>query len=205
MRAAEDELVIDEKFTSDNKEKNNTGNNIRKCLIESEYGSNLTRSSFKENKKEGCEDHKERVKLSKPRYHNCGKSTAVRCGGCNGVVGSADKQKACNTANRTGEDHSTDNNLFNVDTNVTCGVLAFTYNGYLVALLAVLEVNVHNKAKEKYDDNVKEILITANGGEPTDEAALIDDTDGTGSLGHFPFYNEKGHQLDRNVVHHQGK
>ena len=77
------------------------------------------------------------------------------------------KKKTRNSANCTGEDHCADNNLLNVDSNVASGILALADNGDLITLLTVSKIYVHDYAKQKHDNYVKQIKITADSRKPT--------------------------------------
>ena len=123
------------KVIRDNEENDDTRNNVGKCLIQTKVGCDLTRTLLHEYKNERSQNHEKRVKLCKPRNHNSGKSSAADCIGSNRVVGACNKQKARNTAKCTRNNHGSDDYIFNIDTDITRGILAFTDNGNFISVL----------------------------------------------------------------------
>ena len=63
---AEVNLVRDKELTSYDKEQNNSGQNIRKRLIQSKCRGNLTRSTIQENDQKARKDHRKRIELCHP-------------------------------------------------------------------------------------------------------------------------------------------
>lgn len=98
--AAEAYLVGDEKFASDDEEKDDTGEDIGKGMVKTEGRGDLSSAAVEENEQEACEDHKYGVELCKPRYHDRREAAAARDRRGYGVVGAADEKKTRDAAYR---------------------------------------------------------------------------------------------------------
>ena len=117
-------------------------------------------------------------------------------------AGGQDETHQC--AQGAGEHHGADNYTVHFDAGVTGGALALAYNSDLIAMLAVLQIDVHKACHQSYDQNGQKILV-AHSGQPTGLSRLVDDANLTGALRHLPNDDKVGGQLHGDVVHHQGK
>ena len=121
------------------------------------------------------------------------------------MVGAADEQQSAKTAYRAGEDHGADDDLVYLDADIAGGSLAFTDNGDLIAVLGVIQIEIHQNRDNSDDENIQKIFIASDLREPADLRGLVDDADLAGALGVFPDDDEISHKLRGNVVHHQSK
>ena len=71
-------LVIDEKFTSEDEEKDDTCADLRKIIADVELSRYFACAHFEENDKEGNKNHHKRVKLCKPCNDNCHIAASAR-------------------------------------------------------------------------------------------------------------------------------
>ena len=76
------------------------------------------------------------------------------------MVGSGNKQEACKAANCTGKNHSSDDNLFYIDSDIARGVFALAYNGKLIAVLAVFEVYKHQSRNGGNNKDIEKIFLS---------------------------------------------
>ena len=102
------------------------------------------------------------------------------------MIGTADKQKSCDAAECTREDHRSDNDLFNVDSDVLGGVFALADNGYFIAVLAVSEINIHEYGDCNNNQNVAKISLAADSRKPAGLCRVVDNADMARTLGHRP-------------------
>ena len=119
------------------------------------------------------------------------------------MVGAADEQQSAKAAYRAGEDHGADDDLVHLDTDVARGAFTLADNGDLVAVLGVIQIEIHQNRDNSDDENIQKIFVAADLREPADLRGLVDDADLAGALGVFPDDDEIGHKLRCNVVHHQ--
>ena len=73
------------------------------------------------------------------------------------MVCTADKNKTCNTAEGTGNDEGSDDNLRNIDADISCCVLAFTNNRDFVALLCLFKIDINHSCENCHCDDVEKI------------------------------------------------
>ena len=102
---------------------------------------------------------------------------------CNG-------NEACDTADCARKADGADGNLVHIYRRIPCGALARADNGYLIAVLCSLEVEIHEDDHYHYDYHIKQILPAEYSREPADIGIGIDDIDAVGALGVFPERNE---------------
>ena len=120
------------------------------------------------------------------------------------MVDTGGHEEAHHGAQGAGEDHGADDDPIHLDAGIAGGALALTHHGDLIAVLAVLQIDEHKSGHKSHDQNGQKILIT-HCGQPASVAILIDNTNLTCALRHFPDDDEIGGKLHGNVVHHQGE
>ena len=103
------------------------------------------------------------------------------------MIGTADEQETCDSAECTGKNHRSDNNLFNVDSDVFGGVFALADNGNFIAVLAVSEINIHKHGDGHNNQDVAKVSLAADCRKPAGLGRVVDNADVTGSLGNRPF------------------
>ena len=199
------QLVTDEELAADDEEEDDAGEDIAEGLVEAEVCGDLARAAAEEDQQEARQDHPDGVELGQPGDHDGGEAAAVYDGGGKGVVGAADQQQARQAAERAGEQHRADDDAVDLDADVARGALALADDGDLIAVLGVVEVNVHPDAYQRYDQHVQQVFLPADGREPADLGVLVDDADLAGALRRFPYNAEIGDQLGGDIVHHQGE
>ena len=64
---------------------------------------------------------------------------------------------------------------------------------------------MHGDGHAGYDQDVQKVFIVSDYREPSLHILLVNDTHITGSLGNLPHDNKISHQLNGNIIHHQGK
>ena len=119
------------------------------------------------------------------------------------MVGACREQKSHQTADRAGEHHRADDHALDLDAGVARGALAFADDGDFIAVLAVVEVDVHENGHDRNDQNGQQILLAADDGEPACFTVLVDDADLARALRHFPDDDEECSELGCDVVHHE--
>ena len=121
------------------------------------------------------------------------------------MVGAADEQQSAKTAYRAGENHCADDDLVYLDADIAGGSLAFTDNGDLIAMLGVVQIEIHQNRDERDNEDIQKVFIASDLRKPADLGGLVDDADLAGALGIFPNDNEIGYELHGDIVHHQSK
>ena len=119
------------------------------------------------------------------------------------MVGACRQKKSHQTADRAGEHHGADDNALYFDACIACRALAFADDGDFIAVLAVVEVDVHENGHDRNDQNGQQVLLAADDGEPACFTVLVDDTDLASALRHFPDDDEECSELGCDVVHHE--
>ena len=112
-------------------------------MIQSKIGRDLTGTTIHENDQEAGEHHGQRIELGHPGYQYSSKSLSTCNGGGNSMVDTAYQKQTYQSAQRTGQKHSTDDYLFYLDTHIFCGIFTLTHNGDLISLLAIVEIHIH--------------------------------------------------------------
>ena len=121
------------------------------------------------------------------------------------MVGAAYQQKSCQTADGTGQEHGADDDLLHLDANVAGGTLTLAHNGDLIAVLGVVQVDIHGDGEQCHHKNIQQVLVATDLGQPAGHGALVNHADLAGALGHLPHDDEEGDQLSGHIVHHQGE
>ena len=119
------------------------------------------------------------------------------------MVRAADQKQARNPADCAGEKHRAEDYLFHLNAHIPGGPLALAHNGDLIAMLAVIEINIHCHSENGDNEDIEQIFIAADLGQPSCHCALIDNADLARALGNFPKNDKIGDQLSCHVVHHQ--
>ncbi len=135
--------VGNEELTADDKEQDNTCQNIGVGMIQSKIGRDLTGTAIHENDQEAGEHHGQRIELGHPGYQYSGKSLSTCNGGGHSMVDAAYQKQGLPVRTEHRTKHGTDDYLFYLDTHIFCGIFAFTHNGDLISLLAVVEIYIH--------------------------------------------------------------
>ena len=115
----------------------------------------------------------------------------------------ADNYKSCDTADRTGNCHGTDDDFLYMDTCISGGIFTLTDYSDLITLFAVFQVDEHTDCQDQDDQHIPSIFLSKELWQPSCLCCLIDDTDCIGSFWIFPENNAVGNDLHRNVVQHQ--
>ena len=76
----------------------------------------------------------------------------------------AHEQEAHQTADRAGEHHGADDDPVHLDAGVAGGALALAHHGDLIAVLAVVEVDVHQDGQHRHHQDVQQVLVAADAG-----------------------------------------
>ena len=121
------------------------------------------------------------------------------------MVRTGSEQQTHEAAYRAGEHHGADDDPFHFDACIAGSSLAFTHHGDLIAVLAVIEVDVHEHGEHRHHKDHQQVFLTADHRQPASLRALVDDADLTGTLGDLPHDDEEGRKLGGDVVHHQGE
>ena len=66
------------------------------------------------------------------------------------VVRTGGEQQADEAADRAGEDHGAHDDALDLDARIARGALAFADNGDLIAVLAVIEIDIHNAREDRH-------------------------------------------------------
>ena len=119
------------------------------------------------------------------------------------MVGGADEQQARQTADAAGEQHGADDDLVHLDAHVPRGALGLADDGDLIAVLGVVQIDVHRHAQHRDDEDVQQVALSADDRQPAQLGLLVDDADLARALGGLPHHAEEGDQLGGDVVHHQ--
>ena len=96
-------------------------------------------------------------------------------------------QGAGQAADRAGEAHGADDDVFDIDARVSGCIRTLTDDGELVAVLGIIHVEGDQDGHDKHDQDGKAVFRTENPGEPAALGLGVDDADGIGTLGIFPF------------------
>ena len=72
-------------------------------------------------------------------------------------------------------------------------------------MLGVVEVDIHAHGQQGHHQDVQQVFLPADLGQPAGLGGLVDDADLARALGDLPDDDEEGHQLRCHVVHHQGE
>ena len=199
------QLVADEEFAANDEEQDNACEDIAKGVVQGVDGGNLTGPPVQEDQQEAGEDHGEGVKLGKPGHHNGGEAPVVGNGGGNGVVRAADQQKPRQTADRAGEHHGPHYDLAHLDAHIAGGALAFANHSDLIALLGAGQIEIHDNGQHQRHQDIQQVFIAADLGQPARHGGLVDNADLSGALGHLPEDDKVGNQLGSYIVHHQSE
>ena len=197
--------VIDEKFAPDDEEQNDTGQDVRKRGIQLECGGNLPRAPLQEDDQQCRKNHGDRVELAQPRHHDCRKALSARRVCRHRMADAAHQQKARYAAERAGEHHGADDDLFDIDPDIPRGVLALAHDRDLISVLAVLQIDVEQNRQHGNNDDRQKRFVPKQRGEPALLGHQVDNADGPRSLRRLPFGHQERDELHGNVVHHQGK
>ena len=203
LALAQADLVADEKLAADDEEEDDARQDIGEGVVQAEHAGDLARAAAQNHDKKAREDHHDGVELGHPGDHDRCEAASADDGGGQRVVRTGGEQQADEAADRAGEDHRAHDDALDLDARIARGALALTDNGDLIAVLAVIEIDVHNAREDRHKQDREEIALAAENGEPAGLGILVDDTDLTGSLGNLPYYRIKCHQLSSYVVHHQ--
>ena len=93
------------------------------------------------------------------------------------MVGAADEQQSAKTAYRAGEDHGADDDLVHLDTDVARGAFTLADNGDLIAVLGVIQIEIHQNRDERDNEDIQKIFIASDLRKPADLGGLVDDAD----------------------------
>jgi len=178
-------LVLDEKFTADDKEENDTGQDGGKVGVQTEPGGDLVCTALHKDQKERRKNHHKGIELGKPGDHDGGKAASADQIGVDGMGGTAHQQKTDQTADGTRKRHGAQNDLFHIDTDITGGVFTLTDNRNFVSVFAVVQINVNHNRQNGDDDNIQNILDTEQVGKPTVAEQIGTDHIGAGLIGYF--------------------
>ena len=121
------------------------------------------------------------------------------------MISAGNEQETDYATDSAREEHRADDDLFDLYADIARRALTFAYNGKLIAVLGVIEVNVNGNRQHKDYYDVKHIFIAADLRKPADLGALVYNTDLTCALGNFPYDNEERNKLSCDVVHHKGE
>ena len=113
----------------------------------------------------------------------------------------AHNQKPRNAANGTGENHRADNDAFDVDTDIFCGVLALAHHRDFIPVLAVLQIYIQDPRQYCHHNDVQQILHAK---QVRDAGAKQFRTHGIGT-GLVRNFQKILNQLHGNIVHHQSE
>ena len=172
-------------------------------MVQAEHAGDLARAAAQNHDKKAREDHHDGVELGHPGDHDRCEAASADDGGGQRVVRTGGEQQADEAADRAGEDHRAHDDALDLDARIARGALALTDNGDLIAVLAVIEIDVHNAREDRHKQDREEIALAAENGEPAGLGILVDDTDLARALGHFPHDDEERGELCRDVVHHE--
>ena len=121
------------------------------------------------------------------------------------MIGAGDKEKSGQPADRARDEKGADDGPAHVNTDIAGGGDTFSHDGDLISVLGIIQVNIHADGQDGDAENVQQVLVSGDHGEPSGLCVLVDDTDFAGSLGNFPDYDEIGDELSGDIVHHQGE
>ena len=83
------------------------------------------------------------------------------------MVCTCGKDPSHNSAERARDKYGADDDLLYVDTDLTRGVFAFADDGDLITLLTPFEVDMDSGGEKRNDEDVEQIFLTEDSGEPT--------------------------------------
>ena len=86
-------------------------------------------------------------------------------------------QQTHEAAYRAGEHHGADDDPLHLDACIAGSSLAFTHHGNLVAVLAVIEVDVHEYGEHRHHKDHQQVFLAADHRQPASLRALVDDAD----------------------------
>ena len=175
------DLIVDEELTADDEEQDDARQYIGEGAVQTEGRGNLACAAVEHHQQQGHEDHDNGVEFRHPGHHNGGEAAAVHDGGGHGVVGAGGQQQTDQAAQCAGQGHGPDNDPVHLDTGIAGGAAALAHHGDLIALLAVVQINVHQTRHHGYHQNGQQILLVADGGQPAGLGVLVDDADHTES------------------------
>ena len=93
------------------------------------------------------------------------------------VVGAGHEQEAREAAERAGYEHGAHYDALDLYADVAGRALALADDAYLIAVLGVLEVDVHEHGEDCDYQHVEHIAVAAEHGQPAGLALLVDDAD----------------------------
>ena len=89
----------------------------------------------------------------------------------------ADSDKAGKSADTAGNDHGAQDDLLDTNARIARRVLRFTNDRDLIAMLGILQINVHRDGQRHDNDDIEQILLAENFGEPAPFGIRMNDTD----------------------------
>ena len=196
--------IIKEEFAADDEEEDDAGGDVRDVAREAESLCDLAGALLQEFDQEARQDHHEGIELREPGDQHGGKAVAACQRAGNGVCTACHQQEAGEAGKAAGERGGTDNDLSDIDADVAGGILALTHDGDLIAVFAVLKIDVHEYGQEGNNDDVQRIFLAEERGQPAAVALAVHNAQDPGTA-RDPDRDHGIDELDRHVVHHQGE
>ena len=175
------DLVVDEELAADDEEQDDARQDIGEGAVQAEGRGDLAGAAAEDHQQQGHEDHDNGVELGHPGHHDGGEAPAVHDGGGHGVVGAGGQQQADQAAQGAGQGHGPDDDPVHLDAGIAGGAAAFAHHGDLIAVLAVVQIDVHQARENGHHQNGQQVLLVADGGQPAGLGVLVDDADHTES------------------------
>ena len=159
-------FVVNKEFTSDDKEQDDTGQDVREGLVQTVDHGNFACALLQEYQQQGGEYHGDGIELCQPGYHDAQESASSgQCGG-DGVVCAGNHHPAGKSAKGTGQKQRPDDNTVNLDANVVSCLLAFADNRNLITVLTVIHVNVHANGDDSHENDYEPVAVVADVRQP---------------------------------------
>ena len=143
-------LVGDEEFAADDEEQDDARQDIGEGVVQAEHAGDLARAAAQNHDKKAREDHHDGVELGHPGDHDRGEAASADDGGRERMIGAGGEHQAHQAADRAGEHHRAHDDALDLDAGIARGALALADDGDLIAVLAVIEVDVHETRENRH-------------------------------------------------------
>ena len=110
----EPDFVLNKELATNQEQNNHTGSDIGVRAVQEETVSHLGSAGLQECDQTSHTGHNKGIELTQPGDHNGGEALAAHGVGVDGVVNTGNQQHTGNAAQRAGDHHRPDNDLFHI-------------------------------------------------------------------------------------------
>ena len=158
---------------------------------------------YQKDKQERDQRHVEGVEFCQPRDDDGREAAPVGGRRGDGLILAGHDQEAAQAADRAGEDHRAHDDALDLDARIARGALALTDNGDLIAVLAVIEIDIHNAREDRHKQDREEVALPAETGSQPASVFWLMIPILPDPFGNLPYNGIECHKLGSYVVHHQ--